>query len=149
MKERSSAQVVKKVLEEVGLTKYANVAEDTVVSKVFSDNGIELSGGDGQKLALARALYKNARILILDEPTSSLDVKAEAEIYNGFYKLAEGKTAVFVSHRLACSTVADSIAVFSGGKMVEYGSHESLMKKNGLYTEMYTKQSWAYTDHTQ
>lgn len=134
---------MKQILQDVGLTKYANVPE-TIIYKVFSDQGIELSGGEGQKLSIARAVYKNANILILDEPTSSLDVRAEFEIYNNFYKIARDKTTIFVSHRLACSTIADNIAVFSKGEMVEYGSHDSLINKNGLYAEMYQKQRSAY-----
>lgn len=143
MHEKASKNYVKQILQDVGLTKYADVPE-TIIYKVFSDQGIELSGGEGQKLSIARAVYKNANILILDEPTSSLDVRAEFEIYNNFYKIARDKTTIFVSHRLACSTIADNIAVFSKGEMVEYGSHDSLINKNGLYAEMYQKQRSAY-----
>ncbi len=143
MREEFADHTVKQILYDVGLTKYAEYPE-TVVSKVFSDKGIELSGGEGQKLSIARAIYKNASVLILDEPTSSLDIKAEAEIYNNFYKIAKDKTTIFVSHRLACSTVADNIAVFRNGEMVEYGSHDHLLRKKGLYAEMYEKQCSAY-----
>ena len=119
---------------------------DTCLTKNFSQSGIELSGGEGQKLAIARAIYKNAPVLILDEPTASLDAKAESEIYEDFFNMSRNKTAIFISHRLAASTVADNIAVFADGKIAEYGSHGVLMKQNGLYAKMYRKQSKPYID---
>lgn len=116
----------------------------TYVSKKFSSEGIELSGGQGQKIALARALYKNAPILILDEPTASLDLMAESELYEKFMTTTDNKTAIFISHRLAASQIADHIAVFSNGKIVEYGTHMELLSLKGLYAEMFEKQSKPY-----
>lgn len=120
---------------------------NTYISKKISSEGIELSGGQGQKIALARALYKNAPILILDEPTASLDLKAKSEMYENFMKSAFDKTAIFISHRLAASQIADYIAVVSNGEIVEYGTHKKLIAKNGLYAEMFEKQSKPYVSH--
>ena len=135
------------VLEKSGLSEFIanlNDGEKTYISKKYSSKGIELSGGQGQKIALARALYKNAPVLILDEPTASLDVKAESELYENFMKTAFDKTAIFISHRLAASQIADHIAVFSNGEIVEYGTHKELIAKNGLYAEMFEKQRKPY-----
>ena len=106
--------------------------------------GIEPSGGEGQKLAIARAVYKDSPLVILDEPTASIDVRAESEIYENFFNLAKNKTTIFISHRLACSKSADNIAVFESGKIAEYGSHGELMARGELYSEMYKKQSEPY-----
>lgn len=135
------------ILRELGLAELISALPDgleTCISKSFSDTGVELSGGEGQKLAIARAIYKNAPILILDEPTASLDAKAESEIYDDFFRMSKNKTTLFISHRLAASSVADTIAVFDNGKVVEYGNHTELLQKNGLYAEMYEKQSRPY-----
>jgi ABC-type multidrug transport system fused ATPase/permease subunit len=134
-------------LVKAGLDDYVNSLKsgaNTYISKQFNENGIELSGGQEQKLAIARALYKNCPVLILDEPTASLDPKAESEIYTNFFKVAKEKTTIFVSHRLAASLKADTIAVFSDGQIVEYGTHRELMNLNGLYAVMFDKQSRPY-----
>lgn len=117
---------------------------DTYLTRQFDTEGIELSGGQAQKLAIARAMYKNAPVLILDEPTANLDPKAESDIYADLFNAAKDKTTIFISHRLAASSVADKIAVFCEGKIIEYGSHKSLMLQNGYYSEMYRKQSETY-----
>lgn len=116
----------------------------TFLSRKFDKKGMELSGGEGQKLAIARALYKDTPIVILDEPTASLDPQAENEIYKNFFRMAENKTSIFISHRLAASTIADHIAVFAKGQIAEYGTHEHLMEKNGLYAEMFRKQGQVF-----
>lgn len=118
----------------------------TCLSKNFAPDGVELSGGEGQKLAIARAVYKDTPVLILDEPTASLDPKAESEIYQSCFAAAKNKTTIFISHRLAASTLSDHIAVFSGGRIAEYGSHDELIRKDGLYAEMFRKQSKGYKD---
>lgn len=117
---------------------------ETYLSRRFDEKGFEFSGGERQKVAIARALYKDAAILILDEPTASLDPKAEEEIYTSFFRIAEHKTTIFVSHRLAASTIADHIAVFQKGEIIEYGSHTDLIEGKGVYAEMYDKQSQLY-----
>lgn len=121
---------------------------NTCISKNFSKTGVELSGGEGQKLAIARAVYKDAPLLILDEPTASLDAKAESEIYDDFFRMSKDKTTIFISHRLAASTIADRIIVFENGNIVESGSHNDLLRKDGLYARMYMNQSRPYTDKT-
>ena len=118
---------------------------DTSLSRQFDIEGIELSGGQTQKIAIARALYKNPKILILDEPTANLDPLAESEIYNNFFNLSKDKLSIFISHRLTASTIADNIAVFSDGEIVEYGKHEDLINLRGIYYDMYEKQSKNYS----
>lgn len=118
----------------------------TYLSKKFDKGGIELSGGEGQKLAISRALYKDSPIVILDEPTASLDPRAENEIYENFFRMAKGRTAIFISHRLAASTKADHIAVFAKGRITEYGTHEQLMERDGAYANMFRKQGEVYME---
>ena len=113
---------------------------ETYVYKNFSESGFEPSGGEGQKIALARAIYKNAPIMILDEPTSALDPRAEYEIYQRFSELAAGKTAVFISHRMSSSRFCDYIAVFQNGEITEYGTHEELMEIQGTYYNLFQMQ---------
>ena len=135
---------VKRILEYVGLRdKLAKLPQgiNTAVYKHFDENGFEPSGGEGQKIALARALYKDAAIVILDEPTAALDPRAEYEIYQQFNDMVKGKTAVYISHRLSSTKFCDVIAVFAGGKIVEYGSHAELMDKGGVYSELFQMQA--------
>ncbi len=118
---------------------------DTVLFKQFEENGIEPSGGQQQKIAIARALYKDSPVIILDEPTAALDPLAEYEIYNSFDKLVGGKTAVYISHRLSSCRFCDRIAVFSDGQIKEIGTHEELVSKpNGIYAEMFAAQAQYY-----
>lgn len=135
------------VLEQAGLSERINRLPQgihTYLSKNFDRGGVELSGGEGQKLAISRALYKNTSVVILDEPTASLDPKAENEIYENFFHMAKNRTAIFISHRLAASTKSDHIAVFAGGEVVEYGTHEQLLKSDGIYANMFRKQGRLY-----
>lgn len=117
--------------------------------RIFDDTGVELSGGEMQRLAIARAVYKDAPILVLDEPTSALDPKAEYEIYSSFQKMAKGRTAIYISHRLSGTKFSDKIAVFDAGEIAEYGTHESLMKENGLYADLYSLQASLYEHEEQ
>ena len=120
---------------------------DTCIYKSFDESGVELSGGQKQKTAIARALYKNSPIVILDEPTAALDPLAEAEIYEDFNKMVGGKTAIYISHRLSSCKFCDQIAVFSEGNIKEYGTHDQLMKiPDGIYKEMFTTQAKPYLD---
>ncbi len=112
--------------------------------KNIAPDGIVLSGGQQQKLLLARALYKNAPILILDEPTAALDPIAESEVYEKFHELTENKTALYISHRLASTRFCDRILVLKDGKIIESGSHDELMVQNGEYAYMYEIQSHYY-----
>lgn len=118
---------------------------ETIVFKSFDEGGIELSGGEQQKLAIARALYKNSPIVILDEPTAALDPIAEYDIYRQFDKLVGGKTAIYISHRLSSCRFCDKIAVFSEGTIKEYGHHDELVNLNdGIYAEMFQAQAQYY-----
>ena len=139
---------IDKVLERVGLSeKLATLSNgaDTVVFKHFDEEGIEPSGGEQQKLAIARALYKNAPVVILDEPTAALDPMAEYDIYRQFDTLVHEKTAIYISHRLSSCQFCDRIAVFSDKEIKEYGTHAELVHKpNGIYAEMFAAQAQYY-----
>jgi len=118
---------------------------DTPVNKGFDKKGIEFSGGQSQKLALARALYKDAPIVVLDEPTAALDPYAEFEIYRRFNDLIGGKTAIYISHRLSSCQFCDQIAVFHQGELIEYGSHSELLQlEDSQYAKMYQTQAQYY-----
>ncbi len=117
---------------------------DTPLMRYFEENGIELSIGQWQKLSIARAFYSDSDIVILDEPTASLDAIAEQEIYNQFDNLRKDKTTIFVSHRLSSATVANKIVVLEYGKVVEIGNHSELMKLRGKYYELFTTQAKRY-----
>ncbi len=116
---------------------------ETYLDPSFKD-GVEPSGGLWQRIALARAFYRDANIIILDEPTSAIDAKAEYEIFNNIFARHDGKTALIVSHRFSTVRKADRVLVLEGGKIVEDGTHESLLKKKGLYAEMFNKQAEGY-----
>lgn len=117
---------------------------DTDVYKTRNDHGVEFSGGEGQKLALARAIYKDADILILDEPTSAMDPIAEYELFSGLAEIAEGKMTWFISHRLSSTKFCDRILVLSEGKLIETGDHETLLRQGGLYAELFHAQAKYY-----
>lgn len=117
---------------------------DVSIGKEFDDEGFEPSGGEGQKIALARAIYKNANIMILDEPTSALDPRAEFEIYSKFKELVQSKTAIYISHRLAICRFCDKIAFFKNGEIIEYGNHDELLKLDGSYAELFNIQAQYY-----
>jgi ATP-binding cassette subfamily B protein len=113
---------------------------DTLLGNQFP-GGIELSGGQWQRLALARAFFRDAGLLILDEPTASLDIATEARIYAHFKTMTEGRTALLISHRLSTVRIADHIVVMDEGKVVELGDHDSLMSLGGIYSEMFIMQA--------
>lgn len=119
--------------------------QDTNLYKMFDESGVEPSGGQAQKLAIVRALYKNSPIVILDEPTAALDPMAEYEVYKNFDSLVGGRTAVYISHRLSSCRFCDRIIVFEGGKIIEDGNHDELMSvQNGFYRNMYNTQAKHY-----
>ena len=117
---------------------------DTPLMRIFESNGMELSIGQWQKLAIARAFYADSDIMILDEPTASLDPIAEQEIYNQFDALRADKTTLFVSHRLSSATTADQIIVLENGQLIENGTHEALMAAGGKYYELFSTQAKRY-----
>ena len=112
--------------------------------RYFEEDGIELSIGQWQKLSVARAFYSDSDILILDEPTASLDAIAEQEIYDQFDTLRKDKTTIFVSHRLSSATTADVIFVLDNGELVECGHHSELMGNKGVYYKLFTTQAGRY-----
>ena len=134
-----------KLVELDGFAGKLKKGTDTCIYKFFDEEGVEPSGGEQQKMAIARALYKQSPIVILDEPTAALDPIAEYEIYRQFHTLVGGKTAFYISHRLSSCKFCDKIAVFSEGKIAEYGNHEELAAiPNGIYAEMFEAQAQYY-----
>ncbi|MBQ3126224.1 MAG: ABC transporter ATP-binding protein [Clostridia bacterium] len=119
---------------------------DTPLMRIFEPNGLELSGGQWQKLAIARAFYADSDVLILDEPTASLDPMAEQEIFNQFDTLRRGKTTIFVSHRLSSATVASKVVVLEYGRIIEEGNHYDLMRQQGRYYELFSTQAKRYVE---
>lgn len=120
---------------------------ETYLYKNISKDGIEISGGEAQKIALARALYKNAPFIILDEPTAALDPIAEAEIYSNFNNIVGDKTAIYISHRLSSCRFCDEIAVFDKGQVVQKGTHDELVSdEGGKYHELWYAQAQYYTE---
>ena len=139
---------IEKIIEMVNLTQMMEKLEKgrkTTLFKYFEENGIEPSGGEQQKIAIARALYKSSPVVILDEPTAALDPIAEYEIYKQFHTLVGDKTAFYISHRLSSCRFCDRIAVFSEGTIKEYGTHDELAGiKNGIYAKMFEAQAQYY-----
>lgn len=135
------------VLEKVGLMDYIKELEEqdlTYVQPIFKENGINFSGGEKQKLAIARALYKDASMMVLDEPTAALDPRSEYEIFQMYQKNLSDKTAILVSHRLSSCRMCDNILVFKNGTIVQQGDHNTLVDCDGLYKEMWNAQAKYY-----
>ncbi|MBR2809054.1 MAG: ABC transporter ATP-binding protein [Erysipelotrichaceae bacterium] len=140
---------IERAAEKVDATEFISQLKegyDTSLTRYFETNGTELSIGQWQKLSVARAFYSDADILILDEPTASLDPMAEQEIFNQFEELGNNKTTIFVSHRLSSATIADQIVVLKDGEVVELGNHQQLMDKEGEYYQLFTTQAKRYLD---
>lgn len=132
---------VKKIIE--GLPK----GVDTVLLRILDDEGLDISGGQRQKLYLARALYKNSRFLMLDEPTAALDPLAEAKLYEQYHLLSKGKTSIYVSHRLASTKFCDRVAYLKEGKIIELGTHDELIGLNGEYKALFDTQAKYYREN--
>ena len=122
---------------------------DTPIYRSFDKDGIELSGGESQKMAIVRAIFKDAPIVVLDEPTAALDPVAEFEIYNHFDNLVGNKTAIYISHRLSSCRFCEKIGVFADGELVEYGDHNELSRSGGLYSQMWQAQAKWYVSAQQ
>ncbi len=122
---------------------------DTMIGRDFSKNGFVISGGEAQKLAMARAIYKNAPFVILDEPTAALDPVTENEVYTRFHEIIGNKTALFISHRLSACRFAGEILVFEDGNIVQRGSHDALCGQEGLYRNMWQAQAKYYNHDTK
>jgi ATP-binding cassette subfamily B protein len=124
------------------ISKYSNKYEQQL-GRRFND-GVELSGGQWQKIALSRAYMKNAQLMILDEPTAALDARTEYEVFQRFADLTKGRTSVLISHRFSTVRMADRIVVLEQGQLLEIGSHEELLQKNGKYAELFHLQAKGY-----
>ena len=140
---------VKEAIKDAGLKE--NVERlpeqyETRLGRSVHLDAYELSGGETQRLMLARALYRNAPVIVLDEPTAALDPFAEYEIYTQFHNMIHGRTAVMITHRLSAVQLADKVAVFDDGHVAEYGTHAELYAKGGIYTEMFDMQAKFYRD---
>lgn len=152
-KQDYDAESVWKIMENIGFSE--RLAElpnglKTYVGKTLDEEGVDFSGGESQKIAIARALYKDSPIMILDEPTAALDPIAEAEIYEKFDRISENRTTVYISHRLSSCKFCDEIAVFHAGEMIQKGSHDALLSdKQGKYYELWNAQARYYTDQKE
>lgn len=146
LKQNDNIELLKIAIEKSGADQFVKELPheyDQTVGKMF-EGGIDLSGGQWQKLALARAFFRNAPILILDEPTSAIDAKAEYEIFEKVQKLQKDKTVIIISHRFSTVRNADRILILNEGKILEEGTHENLMKINGMYAELFNLQAQGY-----
>lgn len=136
------------LVEQVGMKEKIDELPEGIASrfgKEYDEEGVELSGGQGQKIAIARVLYKKASMVILDEPASALDPIAEAEIYEKFNSLVEDKTAIYISHRMSSSVFCDKILIIDGGTVSDFDTHENLMKKtDSLYYKLFHSQAENY-----
>lgn len=144
-----SLDEIKKISKEVGISDIIEGLPyqwDSVLVKAYNERGVALSGGQLQKIAITRALAKPADLLILDEPTSALDPLAEAEVYRNFNELSKNRTSLYISHRMSSSVFCDKILVLENGKIVDFDSHENLMKKtDSLYYQLFHTQARNYT----
>ncbi len=140
--------LAREYLEKAGLdSKLTKMSKglDTYLMKNFEEDGVEVSGGEAQKIALARALYRNSPFIVLDEPTAALDPVAEFEIYSKFNEIVGDKTAIYISHRLSSCRFCDDIIVFDKGELIQRGNHDELIKEeNGMYAELWNAQAQYY-----
>lgn len=138
---------VQKAMDKVGLDDIAGKLTnglDTYIGKECCSEGVNFSGGERQRLAIARAIYKDAPFVIMDEPTAALDPEAEAEVFEGFDRMVGNKTAIYISHRLASCKFCEDILVFDNGKVVQHGNHNELEKEEGMYKELWNAQARYY-----
>ena len=141
------AERAKEVLQLAGFGERLNKLKkglETVVYPEYEQDGVSFSGGEEQKIAIARAIYKGGQICILDEPTAALDPVSESRVYESFDEIVKGKTAVYISHRLSSCKFSDRIFVLDNGKIAESGTHEVLLSKNGLYAQLWQAQAQYY-----
>lgn len=145
--EQYEAERAKEVLQLAGFGERLNKLKkglETVVYPEYEQDGVSFSGGEEQKIAIARAIYKGGQICILDEPTAALDPVSESRVYESFDEIVKGKTAVYISHRLSSCKFSDRIFVLDNGKIAESGTHEALLSQNGLYAQLWQAQAQYY-----
>lgn len=145
--EQYETERAKEVLQLAGFGERLNKLKkglETVVYPEYEQDGVSFSGGEEQKIAIARAIYKGGQICILDEPTAALDPVSESRVYESFDEIVKGKTAVYISHRLSSCKFSDRIFVLDNGKIAESGTHEALLSKNGLYAQLWQAQAQYY-----
>ena len=145
--EQYEAERAKEVLQLAGFGECLNKLKkglETVVYPEYEQDGVSFSGGEEQKIAIARAIYKGGQICILDEPTAALDPVSESRVYESFDEIVKGKTAVYISHRLSSCKFSDRIFVLDNGKIAESGTHEALLSQNGLYAQLWQAQAQYY-----
>lgn len=118
---------------------------DSTMTREFDDDGVELSKGQWQKIAIARTYFKNADVIVFDEPSAALDAEAEDRVFESFKDITKNKTGIMISHRISSSKIANKVIVLDGGKIVEEGTHEALLKSDGLYAKLYNLQKSKYT----
>lgn len=144
MSDTHNTDKVYAALKESGFDKQLSNGTDTVLLREFDDNGLSLSGGESQKVAIARTFYKNCPFAILDEPSANLDPMSEYSLNEAMSRAADNKTVIFISHRLSTTVMADVIYMLENGEIIESGSHEELMAKNGKYAYMFNLQAEKY-----
>ncbi len=148
MKENPDKQKVLDALKESSFNKELDNGVDSILLREFDDNGVSLSGGEAQKIAVARAFYKDCPFAILDEPSANLDPVSEYSLNEAMSRAAQDKTVIFISHRLSTTVMADVIYMLENGEIVESGTHEQLMAKNGKYAYMFNLQADKYKEDT-
>lgn len=146
MDDEPEKEGVEKALKAANFDRELPSGTDSILLREFDDNGVSLSGGEAQKIAIARAFYKNCPFAILDEPSANLDPVAEYALNQSMAKAAEDKTVIFISHRLSTTVMADEIYMLENGEIVEHGSHEELMKLDGKYAYMFRLQAEKYNE---
>ncbi len=134
------------MLDQVELSGRVRAMKDGLKTQLYNNNGagVDVSGGEAQRLAIARALYKDAPFVILDEPTAALDPIAEAQIYENFNEMVRNKTAIYISHRMSSCKFCDRIVVLDAGNIAEMGTHDTLLAENGIYARLYQTQAQYY-----
>lgn len=145
--ENDDSEKVKKLIDLVELNKKIDSLKDkeySILGRDLEENGIDFSGGEKQKLLIARSAYKDAFLYILDEPTSAMDALAEVNLYKNYNEIVKGNSSIFISHRLASTRICDRILVLDNGKLIQEGKHDTLIKEEGLYKDLFTKQAEYY-----
>ena len=151
LEDLADTEKLKEVIKRVGLENYIKSLPNQYDSRLgrFFDGGNELSGGQWQKIAIARCLFRECDLIVLDEPTSALDPKSEVEIMEEFFRYSSDKAVIFITHRLGAAWLADEIIVMERGRIAERGTHQELLHLDGIYKELFVSQSKWYMEHKE